>query len=95
MEIRTKIHLKSGYRGRTEICRGEAPEIHEKKLCPKRKSELMAFAVVFDDWLATGKARDYADIASITGLSRFRISKIMNYRQLSVKEQSDLLLGYK
>ncbi|MBO5782183.1 MAG: hypothetical protein J6R08_06980 [Opitutales bacterium] len=55
----------------------------------------MAFAVVFDDWLATGKARDYADIASITGLSRFRISKIMNYRQLSVKEQSDLLLGYK
>lgn len=73
----------------------EAPEIHEKKLCPKRKSELMAFAVVFDDWLATGKARDYANIASITGLSRFRISKIMNYRQLSVKEQSDLLLGYK
>lgn len=91
MEIRSKIYLKSGYRGRGEIGRGVMPTIPERKIRPTRKAELMAFAIVFDDWLASGKVRDYAEIANITGLSRFRVSKIMNYTLFSIKEQTKLL----
>jgi len=42
----------------------------------------MAFAIVFEEWLATGKVKDYAELATITGLDRSRISRIMNLRLL-------------
>lgn len=93
MEIRSKIYLKSGYRGRGEIGRGVIPTIPEHPMRPTRKAELMAFGIVFDDWLASGKVRDYAEIASITGLSRFRVSKIMNYTRLTLNEQKEILSG--
>ena len=51
----------------------------------------MAFAVVFDEWLATGKATDYADLARTTGLDPSRITQIMNLRLLPPKEQERLL----
>jgi hypothetical protein len=42
----------------------------------------MAFAIVFDEWLAAGKVRDYAETAAVTGFDRARITKIMNLRLL-------------
>ena len=86
MEVRSKIYIKSGRHGRSEIVRGERPR-------PTRKAELMAFAIVFDDWLAKGEAEDYSHISRITGISRFRVSKIMNLMQLPPSEQSELLFS--
>lgn len=83
MEIRSKIYIKSGRHGRSEIVRGERPEALPEKPRPTRKAELMAFAIVFDDWLAKGEAEDYSHISRITGISRFRVSKIMNLRSSS------------
>lgn len=93
MEIRSKIYIKSGRHGRNEIVRGERPEPLSKKPRPTRKAELMAFAIVFDDWLAKGEAEDYSHISRITGISRFRVSKIMNLMQLPPSEQSELLFS--
>ncbi len=91
MEIRTKVHLRTGYRGKGEVARGTpfVPPTEARR--PHRKAELMAFAIVFDDWLASGRVRDYAQISQIMGISRFRLSKIMNYTQLSLREQKELL----
>jgi hypothetical protein len=47
----------------------------------------MAFAFVFEEWLATGKVKDYAELDSITGLDRSRITRIMNLRLLEPGEQ--------
>lgn len=93
MEIKSKIYIKSGRHGRSEIVRGESPEPLPEKPRPTRKAELMAFAIVFDDWLAKGEAEDYSHISRITGISRFRVSKIMNLMQLTPSEQSELLFS--
>ena len=53
----------------------------------------MAFAIVFDDWLAKGEVEDYSHISRITGISRSRVSKIMNLMQLPPPEQSELLFS--
>jgi len=45
-------------------------------------ARLMAFAIVFEEWLAEGKVRDYAELAEITGYDRSRITRIMNLRLL-------------
>jgi hypothetical protein len=47
----------------------------------------MAFAFVFEEWLATGKVKDYAELDSITGLDRSRITRIMNLRLLEARGQ--------
>ncbi len=93
MEIRSKIYIKSGRHGRSEIVRGERSDPMPKGARPTRKAELMAFAIVFDDWLAKGKVEDYSHISRITGISRFRVSKIMNLMQLPPSEQSELLFS--
>ncbi len=51
----------------------------------------MAFAIVFIEWLASGKVKDYAELANITGLDRSRITRIMNLRLLEPLEQEGLL----
>lgn len=87
MEIKSKIYIKSGRHGRSEIVRGERPDPMPKRARPTRKAELMAFAIVFDGWLSEGKVEDYSHISRITGISRFRVSKIMNLTQLPPSEQ--------
>jgi hypothetical protein len=51
----------------------------------------MAFAIVFEEWLAKGDVKDYAELASITGLDRSRITRIMNLRLLEPREQEGRL----
>ncbi len=51
----------------------------------------MGFAIVFKEWLASGKVKDYAELDSITGLDRSRITRIMNLRLLEPGEQEGML----
>jgi hypothetical protein len=53
----------------------------------------MAFAIVFEEWLAEGKVRDYAELAEVTGFDRSRITRIMNLRLLEPGEQESMLGG--
>ena len=56
-----------------------------------RASELMAIAIVFDEWLESGKVESYTELAQITGLSNPEISRIMDYRLKPVNKQEILL----
>jgi hypothetical protein len=63
-------------------------ESHEG-LNPKavpRMARLMAFAIVFEEWLAEGTVRDYAELAVITGFDRSRITRIMNLQLLDPRK---------
>lgn len=89
--IKRTIHFTSGRRGARKIKAGAEPP---PKVIPKsvpREARLMAFAVVFDEWLAEGKVRDYAELAEITGYDRSRITRIMNYRLQEPWEQERIL----
>ncbi len=47
-----------------------------------RISKLMALAIKFDGLLREGVVRDYADLARLGGVSRARITQIMNLLNL-------------
>ena len=51
----------------------------------------MAIAIVFDEWLESGKVESYTELAQITGLSNPEISRIMDYRLKPVNKQEILL----
>lgn len=55
MEIRKKIYFERGKLGKMEIGTS-APKAVARR--PSMKSELMAFAVVFDQWLVAGQLKE-------------------------------------
>lgn len=91
MIIERKIHIQNKRHGRRKLCIGECPALPEIKPCPNRKREMMVFAVVFDSWLEQGKVSDLSDISRITGLSRFMVSKIFNFRLYPTSVQLEFL----
>lgn len=89
--ITRKIHLAKGRRGASRLREGEAPVKPTPPPAVPRESRLMAYAIVFDEWLATGQVKDYAELAAITGLDRSRITRIMNLRLLEPRAQEEQL----
>ncbi len=55
-----------------------------------RPTQLLALAITFEDMIRTGEARDYAEIARRTGVSRARISQIMRRMEMEpgIQEQT-------
>ncbi|QYY37410.1 hypothetical protein [Ruficoccus sp. ZRK36] len=51
------------------------------------EARLMAFAIVFDEWLAEGKVRGYAELTAISGMDRSDVTHIMNLRLLEPEKQ--------
>ncbi len=85
MTIEKTIHLTFGRNRNNQVRRG-LPEIKFN-----RASELMAVAIVFDEWLESGKVENYTELARITGLSNPEVTRIMNYRLQPVNAQEALL----
>jgi len=56
-----------------------------------RITRLLALAVRFEDLLRNGTARDYAELARLGGVSRSRITQIMNLRRLAPALQERIL----
>lgn len=52
----------------------------------------MALAIRFEELLTSGTVKDYADLARLGGVSRARITQIMNLRLLAPDIQESLLL---
>ena len=92
MKVTKKVYFKTMVKGRTKICKGETESLPEIIKCPNRKTEYMAFAIVFDGWLESGKVKSFEDLAHMVGISYPMLSKIMSYRLKSPKEQAALLL---
>jgi hypothetical protein len=51
----------------------------------------MALAIRFERLLREGVARDYADLARLGGVTRTRITQIMNMRNLATSIQEEIL----
>jgi hypothetical protein len=74
-----------------EVKPGPQPEPPKIPEAVSRQARLMAFAIVFEEWLAEGKVSDYAELAEITGWDRSRITRIMNLRLLEPGTQEAIL----
>jgi hypothetical protein len=65
-----------------------APSTHGGRA---RITQLLALAVRFEQLLANGTAKDYADLARLGGVSRARITQILNLRNLAPAIQEQIL----
>lgn len=92
LTIESKIHFKRAKAGRKKLAAGK-PET--KKPEPPdpipRIARLMALAIHFDGLIRQGVVRDYADLARLGGVSRARITQIMNLLNLPPGKQEELL----
>jgi hypothetical protein len=57
-----------------------------------RITRLLALAVRFEDLLREGTVKDYADLARLGGVSRARVTQLMNLRNLAPAIQEWILL---
>lgn len=92
LTIETPIHFKRARAGKKTVAVGPAPEQTSAPLDPvPRVSRLMALAIHFDGLIREGVVRDYADLARLGGVSRARITQIMNLLNLPPWKQEELL----
>jgi len=86
------VHFALERRGRRRLRLGEpeAPPPVEPGNTP-RISKLMALAIRFERLIREGHVRDYADLARLGGVTRARITQIMNLLNLAPEIQEELL----
>lgn len=90
--IETPIHFKRAKAGRKKVAVGPVPEPQPEPPDPiPRIARLMALAIHFDGLIQTGVVRDYADLARLGGVSRARITQIMNLLNLPPWKQEEIL----
>ena len=84
---------KQNKRGRTVLRSGARPEVKECVPTGRipRISRLMALAIHFQKLLSDGVVQDYADIARLTGVTRARVTQIMNMTLLAPEIQEIIL----
>lgn len=86
------VHFATVQRGKEKLRPGpkpKAPEVQPDRL--PRVIRLMALAIRFEELLKDGTVKDYADLARLDGVSRARITQIMNLRLLAPDIQEKLL----
>jgi len=80
--------------GRKRIMSGKVPD-NEKPPCEPgrlpRITRLMALAIHLQKLISRGIVRDYAEIATLTGLTRARVTQIMNLTLLAPEIQEEIL----
>lgn len=92
LTIETPIHFKRAKAGKMTVAEGPAPEPQPAPPDPiPRICRLMALAINFDGLIQQGLVRDYADLARLEGVSRARITQIMNLLNLPPWRQEELL----
>ena len=92
LRVEEEVHFgRSGHGGRSTLESGAAAPTPPPGRVP-RVSKLMALAIRFDQLIRDGVVKDYADLARLGGVSRARISQIMNLCLLAPDIQEVLLL---
>jgi hypothetical protein len=87
--VRRKLHIRSGGREMRRVCRGATPERPPGRT--PRIAKLMALAIHFDDMVAKGQIEDYATIARLGGVTRARVTQIVNLTLLAPDIQEEIL----
>lgn len=94
LTVECKVHFEIGRKSRKKLEVGDAPPNPEALVEPGRVpriSRLMALAIRLERLLAEGVARDYADLARLGGVTRARLTQIMNLTLLAPDIQAALL----
>ena len=85
------IHFKTAKAGSKKLRSGTKPVPAPVPDRVPRISRLMALAIHFDGLIRNGVVRDYADIARLGGVTRARVTQIMNLLNLAPEIQERLL----
>lgn len=94
LTVTCKVHFEMGRKTRKKLKVGDAPPAPEALVEPgrvPRVSRLMALAIRLERLLVEGVARDYADLARLGGVTRARLTQIMNLTLLAPDIQESLL----
>ena len=86
------VHFRTGQGGRKRLRQGARPSpppVNPGRI--PRISRLMALAIRFESLIRQGAVRDYADLARLGGVSRSRISQIMDLLNLAPEIQEKIL----
>lgn len=86
-----KVHLTNGPSAKRELCLGEAPPKPLPQGTIPRVSRLMALAIHCDRLVRSGEVKDFAEIARLAGITRARMSQIMNLLNLAPEIQEEIL----
>ena len=94
LSIETRVHFNRAKAGRKSIAEGPAPELPPPPPDPvPRIARLMALAIHFEGLIRQGLVKDYADLARLGGVSRARITQIMNLLNLPPGRQEEILFS--
>ena len=85
-----KVHTK-WKKGKKRLAIGESPKPPPVKPRPPKITQLLALAIHWHNLIEKGEIRDYAQIARRTGLTRARVTQIMNLTLLAPRIQEDIL----
>jgi len=88
----SRVHFKTGKAGRQCIANGAPPSSPTPPPARvPRVARLMALAIHFDGLIRKGVVRDYADLARLGGVTRARVTQIMNLLNLPPWRQEEIL----
>ncbi len=87
-----KVHYSNAARGRRRLRQGEPP-VSEPTLpgSVPRVARLLALAHRFRNLVSAGEVADYADLARLAGVTRPRMTQIMNLLHLAPDIQEAIL----
>ncbi|MCC7409111.1 MAG: hypothetical protein IT442_13675, partial [Phycisphaeraceae bacterium] len=79
MTVRAHVHFTRAGRGRKQMVLGDAPMPAPVPVGrTPRVSRLMALAIRFENLVASGEVRDYAELARLGHVTRARVTQVMN-----------------
>jgi hypothetical protein len=90
VEREVRFHVGRGAKSEKQVRKGGAKPVQDKV---PRIARLMALAIHFDRLIREGKVTDYAEIARLGGVTRARVTQVMNLLNLAPGLQERLLSG--
>lgn len=88
----TRVHFKTAAKGRKRMLEGALPTPRTVVLGNvPRITRLLALAHRFAGLIESGDVKDYADVARLAGVTRARVTQIMNLLHLAPDIQEALL----
>jgi hypothetical protein len=86
------VHFRAGVRGRRRMRTGgrpTSPEVVPGRV--PRVSRLLALAIRYDELMRQGAVTGYADLARLGGVSKARVSQVMDLLNLAPEIQEEIL----
>lgn len=90
-EMTFKVHVVRGAHGAVHLREGRAPEPVRPAIVPSRVARLVAQAHRIDGLIRAGRVRDQTEVAVLAGLTRGRVSQIVDLLLLAPDIQEALL----